>query len=68
MAKKKKESKSEKKVVNKQAPKLYSLENLAEAFGYSVYQMMSLYSIRGIDVEQELSIEEAEKLFKDVMI
>lgn len=68
MAKKKKETKSEKKVVNKQAPKLYSLESLAEVFGYSVYQMMSLYSIRGIDVEQELSIEEAEKLFKDVMI
>lgn len=68
MAKKGTNKKSEKKVVNKQKPKLYSLENLADAFGYSVYQMMSLYSIRGIDTETKLSIEEAKKLFKDVKI
>ena len=43
------EVKIEKKVVNKQPDKLYSLEELAEIFGYSRFQLSSLFSIRGID-------------------
>ena len=60
--------KVEKKVVNKDQPKLYSLEELAEIFGYSKYQMSSLFSIRGIDKNKKISIEDAKKKFKNVMI
>ena len=68
MAKKKEEDKVEKKVVNKEQPKLYSLEELAEIFGYNRFQMSSLFSIRGIDKNRKLSIEEAKEKFKNVMI
>ena len=68
MAKKKEEDKIEKKVVNKEQPKLYSLEELAENFGYTRSQMRLLFSIRGIDKKEKLSIEDAQKRFKDVMI
>ena len=68
MAKKKEKDKSEKKVVNKEQPKLYSLEELAENFGYSKAQMRLLFLIRGIDKKEKLSIEDAQKKFKDVMI
>ena len=60
--------KVEKKVVNKDQPKLYSLEELAEMFGYTKYQMSSLFSIRGIDKNSKISIEDAKKKFKNVMI
>jgi len=60
--------KVEKKVVNKDQPKLYSLEELAEMFGYTRYQMSSLFSIRGIDKNKKISIEDAKKKFKNVMI
>ena len=66
--KKKESKKSEKKVVKKEQPKLYSLEELAEIFGYNKFQMSSLFLIRGIDKNQKLSIEEARKKFKNVMI
>ena len=66
--KKKEEEKIEKKVVNKEQPKLYSLEELAEIFGYSRFQLSSLFSIRGIDKNEKLSIEDAKKKFKNVMI
>ena len=65
---KKEKTKVEKKVVNKDQPKLYSLEELAEIFGYSKYQMSSLFSIRGIDKNKKISIEDAKKKFKNVMI
>lgn len=68
MAKKKEEDKVEKKVVNKEQPKLYSLEELAENFGYTRSQMRLLFSVRGIDKKEKLSIEDAKKRFKDVMI
>jgi len=81
MAKKKEEKKSsekkeikkekvkvEKKVVNKDQPKLYSLEELAEIFGYTRFQMSSLFSIRGIDENKKISIEDAKEKFKNVMI
>lgn len=65
---KKEKVKVEKKVVNKEQPKLYSLEELAEIFGYSQFQMSSLFLIRGIDKRRKLSIEDARKKFKNVMI
>ena len=73
MAKKKEEVKKEKvkvekKVVNKEQPKLYSLEELAEIFGYSRFQMSSLFSIRGINKNKKISIEEAKEKFRNVMI
>ena len=68
MAKKKEEDKIEKKVVNKEQPKLYSLEELAENFGYTRSQMRLLFSIRGIDKNRKISIEDAKKQFKNVMI
>jgi len=68
MAKQKEEKKVEKKVVNKEQPKLYSLDELAENFGYTKVQMRLLFSIRGIDKKEKLSIEDAQKRFKDVMI
>lgn len=70
---KKKETKTEKikiekKVVNKDQPKLYSLEELADIFGYDRLQMSSLFLIRGIDRNKKLSIEDAKNKFKNVMI
>ena len=65
---KKEIKKVEKKVVKKEQPKLYSLEELAEIFGYSIYQMSSLFSIRGIDKNKKISIEDARNKFKNVMI
>lgn len=65
---KKEKPKIEKKVVNKEPIKLYSLEELAEIFGYSKFQMSSLFLIRGIDKNKKLSIEDAKKKFKNVMI
>lgn len=65
---KKVKNKVEKKVVKKEQPKLYSLEELADIFGYSRYQMSSLFSIRGIDKNKKISIEEAKEKFKNVMI
>ena len=66
--KKKEEKKIEKKVVNKEQLKLYSLEELAEIFGYDTIQMSSLFLIRGIDKNEKISIEDARQKFKDVMI
>lgn len=65
---KKEKVKVEKKVVNKEQPKLYSLEELAEIFGYNRFQMSSLFSIRGIDKNKKISIEEAKEKFRNVMI
>ena len=65
---KKEKVKVEKKVVNKEQPKLYSLEELAEIFGYSRFQMSSLFSIRGINKNKKISIEEAKEKFRNVMI
>ena len=61
-------NKIEKKVVNKEQPKLYSLEELCEIFGYDKLQMSSLFLIRGIDKNVKLSIEDAKKIFEKVMI
>ena len=61
-------NKIEKKVVNKEQPKLYSLEELCEIFGYDKIQMSSLFLIRGIDKNVKLSIEDAKKIFEKVMI
>lgn len=72
MAKKKEENnektKVEKKVVNKDQPKLYSLEELCDIFAMDKIQMSSLFLIRGIDKKEKLSIEDAKKQFKNVMI
>ena len=75
MAKKKEEKeekieevKVEKKVVNKDQPKLYSLEELAQIFHYSKLEMSSLFLIRGIDENEKLSIKDAKTKFKNVMI
>lgn len=72
MAKKKEDNKEEvkveKKVVNKEQPKMYSLEELADYFGHTKNQMKLLFAIRGIDKKEKLSIDDARKRFKDVMI
>lgn len=65
---KKEKVKIERKVVNKDQPKLYSLEELADIFGYDRLQMSSLFLVRGIDKNKKLSIEDAKKKFKNVMI
>ena len=66
MAKKnKKEEKIEKKVVKEQEdkqPQLFSLKELADIFGVSVYQMSINFSVRGIDRNKKISLEEAEEI------
>ena len=57
--------KIEKKVVKKpeeKQPQLFSLKELADIFGVSVYQMSINFSVRGIDRNKKLSLEEAEKI------
>lgn len=66
--KKVEEVKIEKEVINKEQDKLYSLEELAEEFGYTKNQMSSLFLIRGIDSNEKLSIKDARNKFKNVMI
>lgn len=66
--KKVEEVKIEKEVINKKQDKLYSLEELADMFGYTRNQMSSLFLIRGIDSNEKLSIEDARNKFKNVMI
>ena len=66
--KKVEEVKVEKEVINKEQDKLYSLEELADNFGYTKSQMRLLFSVRGIDKKEKLSIEDAKKIFKNVMI
>lgn len=67
-SKKEEPKKIEKKVVNKEQPKLYSLKELCDIFGYDEIQMSSLFLIRGIDKNKKISIEDAKEKFKDVMI
>lgn len=62
-----KDKKNEKKVVNVQQPKLFSQKELAHLLGMSVYQLDSLYSIRGIDRKTKMSLEEAQKTFKNIV-
>lgn len=62
---KKKEVKIEKKVVKKpedKQPQLFSLKELADIFGVSVYQMSINFSVRGIDRNKKVSLEQAKKL------
>lgn len=64
-----KKEKTEKRVVNKQPTKTvheYSLTELADLFGISVFKMRSMYKIRGLDVNQRLSYDEANKYFEKV--
>lgn len=63
--------KNEKKVVNKQTTnniqkQVYSLEELADLFGISYQKMSTLYKIRGIDKDTELSYDEAFDKFKNI--
>lgn len=58
-------SKIEKKVVKKQEdkqPQLFSLKELADIFGVSVYQMSINFSVRGIDKDKKISLEKAKKI------
>ena len=64
-----KDKKVEKKVDNNQKDKnvqLFSQEELARLLGLSKYQLDSLYSIRGIDRQTKLGLEEARELFKNI--
>ena len=63
MAKKKKE----KRVENKEQPKLYSQKELAPLLGVSKFQLDSLYNIRGIDRDKKLSLEQARELFEKIV-
>ena len=58
--------KDEKKVVNKEQPKLFSQEELAHLLGMSKYQLDSLYSIRGIDRKTKMSLEDAREMLKKI--
>ena len=58
--------KDEKKVVNKEQPKLFSQEELAHLLGMSKYQLDSIYSIRGIDRKTKMSLEDARKMVKKI--
>lgn len=66
------EKKKEEKIVKKTIPvnkkaqseKLYSQRELADMLGMTVYQLDSLYSIRGINRKTKLSLEKAQELFK----
>ncbi len=49
-------------------PHLYSLEELSDFFGLSVYKMSSLYRIRGIDKNVKMGLEEAREKFKNIRI
>ena len=62
----KKEEKIEKKVVKEQEdkqPQLFSLKELANIYGVSVYEASKNFSVRGIDRSKKISLEEAEKIF-----
>lgn len=62
--------KVEKKVVKKQKdiqPQLFSQKELANMLGISVYQLDSMYSIRGLNRKTKLSLEDAHKLFTNVV-
>lgn len=64
-----KDKKVEKKVDNNQKDKnvqLFSQEELAALLGLSKYQLDSLYSIRGIDRQTKLGLQEARELFKNI--
>lgn len=66
-----KKEKTEKRVTNKQPQikeHLYSLEELADLFGISVYKMRSMYVIRGLDKSTKLSYDEAYKKFENIAI
>ena len=60
-----KKNKIEKKVVNKQKekqPQLYSILELSDIFGVSVHSFIRGYSVRGMDLKEKISIEDAKKL------
>ena len=57
--------KIEKKVVKKQEekqPQLYSILELSDIFGVSVHTFIRGYSVRGMDLKEKISIEDAKKL------
>ena len=59
-----KKEKTEKKVVNKQPEKpihKYSLNELADLFG------ISMYKIRGLDKNEKFSYDEANKKFNNIV-
>ena len=61
----KENKKIEKKVVNKQKetqPQLYSILELSDIFGVSVHNFVRGYSVRGMDLKEKISIEDAKKL------
>lgn len=61
----KENKKIEKKVVNKQKekqPQLYSILELSDIFGVSVHNFIRGYSVRGMDLKEKISIEDAKKL------
>lgn len=65
-----KKQETEKKVVNKQSQKTvhkYSLTELADIFGVSITTMRSMYKIRGLDKEEKLSYDEANKKFNNIV-
>lgn len=65
-----KKEESEKKVVNKQSKKpihKYSLNELADMFGVSIVTMRSMYKIRGLSKDEELSYEEAHEKFNNIV-
>ena len=61
----KQKKKIEKKVVKKQEekqPQLYSILELSDIFGVSVHNFIRGYSVRGMDLKEKISIEDAKKL------
>lgn len=65
-----KKQENEKKLENKQPKKpiyKYSLNELADLFGVSITTMRSMYKIRGLDKEEKLSYDEANKKFNNIV-
>ena len=65
-----KKQENEKKLENKQPKKPIhksSLNELADLFGVSITTMRSMYKIRGLDKEEKLSYDEANKKFNNIV-
>jgi len=66
----KEKEKNEKRVIKKQPKKpehKYSLNELADLFGISVLKMRSVYKIRGLNKEEKLSYDEANKIVNNIV-
>ena len=62
----KKEDKVVKPQVKPQDASKFSLEQIAEMMGVSVFKVRSFYNIRGIDKDVKMTVDEAKENFKSL--